>query len=232
MVCVRYKLQPMKTFAWRSWYPRVALMKLRPQVFILELQHFIFMKLRPLVFILCKHFTISFSWSSGPRFSSYARMSHLIFMNLSLMFSACARMSPFNFHEPQSHVFSPCMHFTGYFSWISGPGFQPCEYFLPSFSPIPWHLGLHLFPPLHLPEQLSRLQRAFPHICLEPMSQEKPHKTSDPKISSHTSLFWTLPEQLSKLHRGLSALNIMPAGIIHNHSFLQSHPLWPKKTKG
>ena len=79
-----------------------------------ELHYFIFMKLRPLVFILCKHFTISFSWNSGPRFSSCARMPHLIFMNLSLMFSACARMSPFNFHESQSHVFSPCMHFTGH----------------------------------------------------------------------------------------------------------------------
>ena len=33
------------------------------------------------------------------------------------------------------------------------------------------------------------------------MSQENPHKTSDPKISSHTFLFWTLPEQLSKLQR-------------------------------
>ena len=33
------------------------------------------------------------------------------------------------------------------------------------------------------------------------MSQEKTHKTSDPKISSHTSLFWTLPEQLSKSQR-------------------------------
>ena len=51
-----------------------------------------------------------------------------------------------------------------------------------------------------LPEQLSKLQRAFPQTCLEPMSPKK-HKTSDPKISSHTSLFSTLPEQLSKLHR-------------------------------
>ena len=125
--CVRYKLQPMKTFAWRSWYPRVALMKLRPQVFILR-----------------KNFNISFSWNSGPWFSSCASTSlfhfhetqapgfhpvqechHLTFMNLSLMFSACARMSPFNFHEPQSHFFSLCMHFTAYFSWISGPCFQP-----------------------------------------------------------------------------------------------------------
>ena len=81
-----------------------------------------------------------------------------------------------------------------------------------------------------LSEQLSKLQRAFPQTCLEPMSQKK-HKTSDPKISSHTSLLSTLPEQLSKLHRGLSALNVMPAGIIHNHSFLQSHPLWPKKQR-
>ena len=31
----------------------------------------------------------------------------VVFMNLSLMFSACARMSPFNFHESQSHVFQP-----------------------------------------------------------------------------------------------------------------------------
>ena len=127
MVCVRYKLQPMKTFAWRSWYPRVALMKLRPQVFILR-----------------KNFNISFSWNSGPWFSSCASTSlfhfhetqapgfhpvqechNLTFMNLSLMFSACARMSPFNFHEPQSHVFSLCLHFTAYFSWISGPCFQP-----------------------------------------------------------------------------------------------------------
>ena len=43
---------------------------------------------------------------------------HLIFMNdnLSLMFSACARMSPFKFDESQSHVFSLCTHFTAYFS--------------------------------------------------------------------------------------------------------------------
>ena len=111
--------QPMKTFAWRSWYPRVALMKLRPQVFILR-----------------KNFNISFSWNSGPWFSSCAstslfhfhesqspgfhpvqalhyfifmklrpqvfilckRMSHLIFMNLSLMFSARACTSPLNCH--------------------------------------------------------------------------------------------------------------------------------------
>ena len=105
------------------------------------LQYFIFMKLRPLVFILCKHFTISFSWSSGPRFSSCARMSpfnfhesqshvfslcnnvtiihHLIFMSLSLMFSACACTSPLTFHESQAHVFSHC------------------EQLLPSFFPIP-----------------------------------------------------------------------------------------------
>ena len=72
--------QLMKTFAWRSWYPRVALMKLRPQVFIPRknfntslqfhetqapgfhpvqaLHYFIFMKLRPQVFILCKNGTI------------------------------------------------------------------------------------------------------------------------------------------------------------------------------
>ena len=43
---------------------------------------------------------------------------HLIFMNdnLSLMFPACARMSPFKFDESQSHVFSLCTHFTAYFS--------------------------------------------------------------------------------------------------------------------
>ena len=52
-----------------------------------------------------------------------------------------------------------------------------------------------------LPEQLSKLQRAFLQICPELMSQVKHHKTSDPEISSHTSLFWTLPEQLSKLQR-------------------------------
>ena len=118
--------QPMKTFAWRSWYPRVALMKLRPQVFILELQHFIFMKLRPLVFILCKHFTISFPWNSGPWISSCARMSpfnfhesqapgfhpvqechHLIFMILSLMFSARACISPLNC---QSGICQSCLN--------------------------------------------------------------------------------------------------------------------------
>ena len=72
-----------------------------------ELHYFMFMKLRPLVFILCNHFTISFSWNSGPKFAS------------------CARMSPFDFHESQSHAFSLCMHFTAYFSSISGPCFQP-----------------------------------------------------------------------------------------------------------
>ena len=225
-------------------------------------------------------------------------------------------MSPFNFHQPQSRVFSPCMHFTGYFSWISGPGFQPLwaistvifsypltprtsslstasftrtalqvtlgisanlswthsqthhkawdpeissrtslfwtlpeqlsklQRALPQICPKPMSqekntrktsdpkISSHTSLFWTLPEQLSKLQRAFPQICPKPMSQEKTHKTSDPKISSHTSLFWTLPEQLSKLHRGLSALNIMPAGIKHNNSFLQSHPLWPKKTKG
>ena len=72
----------------------------------------------------------------------------------------------------------------------------------------------------------------FRKSVLNQCPKKKKHKTSDLKISSHTSLFWTLPEQLSKLHRGLSALNMMPAGIIHNHSFLQSHPLWPKKKQG
>ena len=137
----------MKTFTWRFWYPRVALMKLRPQVFI-----------------LCKNFTISCSWNSGPWFSSCAITSlfhfhetqapgfhpvqechHLMFMSLSLMFSACARMSPFNFHESQSHAFSLCMHFTALFSWISGPCFQPLwaiSTFIFSYSLTPRILSL------------------------------------------------------------------------------------------
>ena len=61
-----------------------------------------------------------------------------------------------------------------------------------------------------LPEQFSKLQRAFPQICPKPMSKEKPHKTSDPEISSHTSLFWTLPEQLSKLQRALPQIYPKP----------------------
>ena len=60
-----------------------------------------------------------------------------------------------------------------------------------------------------LSEQLSKLQRAFPQTCLEPMSQEK-YKPSDPKISSHTSLFWTLSEQLSKLQRAFPQTCLEP----------------------
>ena len=91
------------------------------------LHYFIFMKLRPLVFILCKLFTISFSWNSGPWFSS------------------CASSSLFHFHESQSPGFHPvqalhyfifmklrplvfilCKNFTISFSCNSGPWFSSC----------------------------------------------------------------------------------------------------------
>ena len=144
-----------------------------------ELQHFIFMKLRPLVFILCKHFIISFSWSSGPRFSS------------------CARMSPFNFHEPQSRVFSPCMHFTGYFSWISGPGCQPLwaistfifSYPLTprtsslstaSFTRTALQVTLGISANLSWTHSQTQNLRPRDFISHKPRSQEKHHKTPDP----------------------------------------------------
>ena len=160
-----------------------------------ELQHFIFMKLRPLVFILCKHFIISFSWNSGPRFSS------------------CA---PFNFHEPQSRVFSPCMHFTGYFSWISGPGFQPL-----------WTISTFIFSYPLTPRTSSLSTASFTRTALQVTlgisanlswtHSQTHHKTWDHEISSHTSLFWTLPEQLSKLQHALPQICPKPMSQEKHH---------------
>ena len=101
----------------------------------------------------------NFHESQAPSFHPVQECHLLIFMNLSLMFSARACTSPVTFHESQAQVFSHC------------------EQFLPSFSPIPQHLGLHLFPPLHLPEQLSKLHWAFPQTCPEPT----PKHTTKPK---------------------------------------------------
>ena len=87
----------MKTFAECFWYPRVALIKLRLQAFI-----------------LCKDFTISFSWNSGTWFSSCASTSLFHFHETQAPgFHPVQKNVAFNFHESQSHVFSPCMHFTG-----------------------------------------------------------------------------------------------------------------------
>ena len=53
-------------------------------------------------------------------------------------------------------------------------------------------------------------------------------KNSNPKISSRTSLFWTLPEQLSKLHRAF--LQICPKPLLQEKTkpqtprFLLAHP--------
>ena len=104
-------------------------------------------------------------------------------------------MSPFNFHEPQSRVFSPCMHFTGYFSWISGPGFQPL-----------WAISTFIFSYPLTPRTSSLSTASFTRTALQVTlgisanlswtHSQTHHKTWDPEISSHTSLFWTLPEQL------------------------------------
>ena len=82
------------------------------------------MTLRPQVFNLCVqalHYFIfmHFHETQAPGFQPVQECHHLIFMNLSLMFSACACTSLLNFHESQAPVFSHC------------------EQFLPSFSPIP-----------------------------------------------------------------------------------------------
>ena len=87
----------MKTFAWRFWYPRVALMRLRPRVFILC--YFMFMKLRPQVFILCKNVTIEFSWISVSCFQPVQECHHLVFISVKSV--------------------------TTYFSWISVSCFHP-----------------------------------------------------------------------------------------------------------
>ena len=120
-------------------------------------------------------------------------------------------MSPFNFHELQSHVFSPCMHFTGYFSWISGPGFQPL-----------WVISTFILSCSLTPRILSLSTASFTRTALQVTlgisanlswtHSQTHHKTWDPEISSHTSLFWTLPEQLSKLQRAFpkSVLNQRP----------------------
>ena len=156
----KYKLQPMKTFAWRFWYPRVALMRLRPRVFILC--YFMFMKLRPQVFILCKNVTIEFSWISVSCFQPVQECHHLVFIKFSLMFSACARVSPFNFHESQSHVLNLCMHFTAYFSWISGPWFQPLwtiSTFIFSYSLTPFHGFMFQSCQIHAPKPAAIPQK-------------------------------------------------------------------------
>ena len=44
------------------------------------------------------------------------------------------------------------------------------------------HLGLHLFPPLHLPEQLSKLHWAFPQTCPEPIPE---HTTKPQTLKFH-----------------------------------------------
>ena len=100
----------MKPFAWRFSCPQSGTHETEaPGYPVQALHYFIFMKLRSLVFILCKHFTISFSWNSGPWFSS------------------CASSSLFHFHESQSPGFILCKHFTISFSWNSGPWFHPVQ---------------------------------------------------------------------------------------------------------
>ena len=133
--------QPMKTFAWRSWYPRVALMKLRPQVFILR-----------------KNFNISFSWNSGPWFSS------------------CASTSLFHFHESQSPGFHLCKLFTISFSWSSGPWFSSCastslfhchETQGPGFHPVQ---ALHYFIFMKLRPQVFILCKRMSHLIFMNLS--------------------------------------------------------------
>ena len=197
------------------------------------------------------------SWFSNPMCSSCANTSRsyfhetkatcfqpvqtchlLIFLNLRFMCSAFARTPPFNFDESRARVFSLRDWFLPSFSsklntWVvisfhrfiyrnnsprctahfrKSVGTNARENNNHKTSNPKWPQDF-ISPTLFwtLPEQFFKLHCAFPQICLEPMSQEKIHRTLN-----------------SKLRRGLSTLNIILAGIIHNHSCLQNHPLWQK----
>ena len=126
---------------------------------------------------LCLTFLVSQSSAhetQAPGFHPVQECHHWNFMNLSVMFSACARMSPFsfhefqsrvspfNFHEFQSHVFTLCMHFTAYFSWISGPWFQPLwtiSTFIFSYSLTPFHGFMFQSCQIHAPKPAAIPQK-------------------------------------------------------------------------
>ena len=99
------------------------------------------------------------------------------------MFSACARMSSFSFHEFQSrvsplifhefqsHVFTLCMHFTAYFSWISGPWFQPLwtiSTFIFSYSLTPFHGFMFQSCQIHAPKPAAIPQKKNRSAIQEP----------------------------------------------------------------
>ena len=106
------------------------------------------------------------------------------------------------FHPVQALHYFIFMHFHE----TQAPGFQPvqeCHHLIfmnlrPRFSATlsnfylhvllflnTWDLGFHVFTPFHLPEQLSKLHRAFPQICPEPMSQEKTQNLKPQDFISH-----------------------------------------------
>ena len=121
--------------------------------------------------------------TQAPGFHPVQECHHWIFMNLSVMFSACARMSSFSFHEFQSrvsplifhefqsHVFTLCMHFTAYCSWISGPWFQPLwtiSTFIFSYSLTPFHGFMFQSCQIHAPKPAAIPQKKNRSAIQEP----------------------------------------------------------------
>ena len=146
-----------------------------------------------------------------PRFSSHTSLFWTLPEQISILYPTCvpthpepmSQDTPQNLRPQDFHLTHPC--------------FELCRNRSPYYTPHVWQPILNQCPKTHhttsdpkiFISQIPVLNFAgadlhiIPHMCANPSWTNVPRhttKSQTPRFSSHTSLFWTLPEQISILY--------------------------------